>query len=222
MELWCNFKQKRIDIESCAKCGKCLPPPIIRQLAKDFIFEENRYGITELVGCLRKSWFFRKSPTYPTLSDLYVFGRGLAFHYWFGRNFQIKELKLVKRFKDFDIVGIPDAIEQGDLNTLYEFKSTSHLPFAPYPHHKLQIQGYYSLARESIEIDRLVIVYFSMHNFKWFEVEKVDIMDFLEKNAKILHDCLKLNKVPDVKDESFCSFCPFKLDCRLHDLEVGR
>lgn len=222
IEIWCNFKQSRIKLEDCIKCGKCLPPPIIKQLAKDFIFEENRYGVTELVGCLRKSFFLRKSPTYPTLPDLYVYGRGLAFHYWFGRNFQVKELKLVKRFNDFDIVGMPDAIEQGDLNTLFEFKSISHIPIAPYPQHKLQIQGYYSLAKERIEIDRLVIIYFTMNSFKWFEVEKADIMDFLEKNARILHECLKTNKIPEVKDESFCNFCPFNIDCKLYDLGVKK
>jgi len=222
LEIFCKFKNRKIPFEECVKCGKCLPSPIIKKLGKEFVFEPNRYGVTELTGCLRKSYYYRTSETFPSLKDLYVWARGLSFHQFFSE-FGIKELKLVKRFDDFDIVGICDGIEMGKENTLFEIKSVSHLPVAPYPQHVIQTQGYYSLAKDNIEIDKLIIIYLTMNDFTYFEVEKKDIMDFLERNARILHNALKNNKPPKEKDVSLCRFCQFKLLCKTDEIggDVG-
>jgi len=221
--IWCNFKQRRVSWEECKECAKCLPSQVIERLRKDFVLEPNRYGITELVGCLRKAYFSRTREDYPTLKDCYILSRGLAFHSWFNEKFHVKELKLERRFPEegFDIVGIVDALHQTKtLNTLIEFKSVSRIPAFPYPTHILQLQGYYTLCSPNIRVDKLILVYFSMLDYKWFEVEKKDISEFLFLRAKTLHECLKNNKLPPVEQE-FCSWCRWKLDCKLEEMKGG-
>jgi len=195
-----------------------LPPPILKRLFKDIELEPNRYGVVELTSpCMRKSFFARKLDRAYTLNELYVLARGQAFHSWFNEFFSLNEVKVVKNFKEFSIIGIVDALEQTENGTvMYEIKSVVRIPKKPYPQHVEQLQAYYSLARESFEVDRLELIYFSMNEFKTFQIEKRDILDTLYQRAKMLHESILTNKLPPITDTSQCYFCPFKVTCELY------
>jgi len=218
LKINCGIKGKIVSTRDCISCGLCLPPPILKKLFEGVEFQPNQYGITELVSpCLRKSYFTRKywDRAY-TLQDLYILGRGKAFHSWFNEFFSLNEVKLVKHFKNFNIIGIVDAIEQTKEGIImYEIKSVSKPVTAPYPHHTKQLQGYYSLAKETMEIDKLRLIYLSMNKFSVFDVKKVDITKWLYNRAKKLHNSIIKNKVPEIEDRTLCFFCPFKAMCEL-------
>ena len=219
----CPILGKNVTIRECLSCSSCLPRPILEKLFEGLESEPNRYGVTELVHpCLRRSYFARKQERSYSLQDLYVLNRGRAFHSWFNEFFHMNEVKLFKQFKHFAIVGVIDAIQPTrDGITLFEIKSVNKLPKVPYEHHRLQIQAYYSLARETLQIDKLVLVYLSMNDFAVFQVEKRNIMSYLYQRAKKLHFALKRNKPPKIEDTSLCYFCPFKGICQLtHDVET--
>lgn len=210
--LWCNYYQARISYNNCVNCARCLPKEILMKIFKEMEaseYKENSYGVTELITCLRLSYFRRTLADFPSLPEVYQLVRGHMFHKFFGSEFELKEIKLEKDFGDFKVIGIVDA---GNGN-LYEFKSVSKLPMMPYPQHILQIQAYDSLS--DLKYKRLMLVYFSMNNFTVFEVPKKNVVEFLESRAKKLHECLKNNQVPEKEDIGLCGFCRFKIECML-------
>jgi len=217
LKIWCPIRGGAVTVDECLKCQACLPEPILRKLFKDVEHEPNRYGVTELVSpCIRKSFFARTSNFYPSLKDLYILGRGNAFHNWFNEMFQGREIKLVKHFKDFSIIGIVDGYhETKEGIVLYEIKSVTRIPLTPYPHHVTQIQAYYSLAKENMEIDKLELIYLGMNDFARFQVEKKNVLPFLVERAKILHKALQENKPPSIQDTTQCFYCPFRARCQL-------
>lgn len=218
LKINCPIRQEVVSARECIRCGLCLPPGILKRLFKDIEFEPNRYGVTELVTpCIRRSYFARKLDKSYTLKDLYILGRGRAFHSWFNEFFSMNEVKVVKRFKNFSIVGIVDALEQTEEGTvMYEIKSVTRIPKVPYPHHVTQLQAYYSLARETFEVDRLVLVYLSMNDFTTFQVEKKDVMKDLYRRARILHNAILKDVPPPIEDTTTCFFCPFRSTCQLY------
>jgi hypothetical protein len=208
-EIWCNIFSKRMDFNSCINCARCLPKEILQKIFKEFSnseFKENSYGVTELLYCLRQSYYRRIKIDYPTLTEIFKLVRGHMFHKFFGSEFEIRELRLEKDFGDFKIVGIADASN----GNLYEFKSVTRLPSMYYPQHALQIQAYDTL--NDLKAKRLILVYFTMNNFVWFEIPKKDVTDWLKYRASKLHLALKEGKPPDM-EPTLCGWCPFRLDC---------
>jgi hypothetical protein len=210
-KIWCNFKQQRISFEECIKCAKCLPQEVLQKIFKEFgesEFQPNAYGVTELLYCLRQSYYRRVRIDYPTLTEVYILVRGHMFHKFFGSEFNVRELRLEKDFGDFKVVGVADASN----GNLYEFKSVSRLPPIYYSQHALQIQAYDSL--NEMKAQKLILVYFTMNNFEMFEIPKKDVIDYIKERAKVLHDCLQNKKLPE--KEQFlgvCGWCSFKLEC---------
>ncbi len=216
--IWCNLEQKRVKYDECINCAKCLPSPFIKLIfdtTKPYIYQENRYGVTELLWCLRRSFYERTSINYPTLHDLYILCRGIMFHQFFNSLFNLKEVKIEKNFKieneEFTIVGIIDGIWE---DTMFEIKSVANLPVFPRPQHVVQLQSYYTLLN-SPKIKKLMIIYFSMNNFNFFTVPLENKEQWLKERAYKLHICLKENKVPDREEGVYCSWCPFYVKCKL-------
>jgi hypothetical protein len=186
-----------------------LPKEILQKIFEEFEeseFKENSYGVTELLYCLRKSYYQRTRIDYPSLTEVYILCRGHMYHKFFGSEFEVRELRLEKDFGDFKVVGIADASD----GNLYEFKSVSKLPPTYYPQHALQIQAYDSL--NSLKAKKLILVYFTMNNFVWFEVPKKDVTDWIRERASKLHSALKNGKPPE-REQILCGWCPFRLDC---------
>jgi len=219
--VFCSKKGKNVFLDKCLECGECLPSAVIEKILKGSAISPKRYGITEIVTpCLRRTYFRRTVERFPSLQSQYIFARGTAFHEYFSSRFNTRELKMYKQFKDFSIVGVVDAVErkEGDrVNTLIEFKSVSRVPIATYKQHELQLQGYYSILKDTLQIDRLKMVYLSMSKFRWFDVEIKDIMDYLVKRADILHKAIQGKVPPKLIDKTFCRFCAYDLECKLAD-----
>ena len=218
LKINCPIRQEVVSARECVRCGLCLPPGILKRLFKDIRLEPNRYGVVELVGCLRRSYFARTIKTYPTLRDVYILARGLAYHDFFSMGFDMNEVPLFKKFEgeDFVVVGIVDGISKVDNEiVMYEIKSVNRIPRKPFEHHELQIRSYYSIAKETIEVDRLELIYLGMNDFRVFEVKKKDITDFLYKRAKELHVSLLRKEPPITIDERLCRFCVFRNLCKL-------
>ncbi|MEM2525611.1 MAG: hypothetical protein QXI49_05450 [Candidatus Methanomethylicaceae archaeon] len=211
-KIWCNYFQTRINYDNCINCARCLPKEVLKKMFNEMEkseYKENCYGVTELITCLRLSYFRRILADFPSLPEVYQLIRGHMFHKFFGSEFEVKEIKLEKDFNDFKIIGIADA---GN-GSLYEFKSVNKLPTLPYPQHVIQLQSYDSLS--GLKYEKLILVYFSMNNFTVFDVPKKDVTEFLENRARKLHECLKNNKMPEKEDIGLCNFCRFRIECML-------
>jgi hypothetical protein len=209
-KIWCNYLQQRISFENCINCAKCLPKEILQKIFKEFEeseFKPNSYGITELLYCLRQSYYRRTRIDYPSLNEVYILCRGHMYHKFFGSEFQVREIRLEKSFGDFSVVGIADASKDG---YLYEFKSTARLPPMYYPQHALQIQAYDTL--NDLKAKKLILVYFTMNSFVWFEVPKKDVFGWICDRVFKLHDSLLKNQPPE-REQILCGWCPFRLEC---------
>nr|AIF09430.1 hypothetical protein [uncultured marine group II/III euryarchaeote KM3_37_C11] len=95
--------------------------------------------------------------------------------------------------------------------THYEFKTTERIPKQPKQEHTMQLQSYFSMLSEAQqkEIKKLVIVYFSLSKIKTFEVEKRNMLGYLEARGTVLVNALKTSTPPPREESYLCNYCEF-------------
>jgi CRISPR/Cas system-associated exonuclease Cas4 (RecB family) len=59
------------------------------------------------------------------------------------------------------------------------------------------------------DVKKLVIVYFSLSKIKTFEVEKRNMLGYLEARGTILANALKTSTPPPREESYLCNYCEF-------------
>ncbi|MDP6845401.1 MAG: Dna2/Cas4 domain-containing protein [Candidatus Nanoarchaeia archaeon] len=170
-----------------------------------------RFGVTRLTGlCLRKSYYDLTEEVPISLEKLWIFSRGHAIHNFFQEHIPEKENEVFLQapFSAFSAIGFVDVFSN---NILYEFKTTERIPKQPKKEHTMQLQSYFSMLPESQQKDvkKLVIVYFSLSKIKTFEVEKRNMLGYLEARGTILANALKTSTPPPREESYLCNYCEF-------------
>ena len=206
--------------KECLETEKSIPLPILKKVLEGSLRESKkrdriRFGTTKITtNCLRQSFYQLTEEQVLDLDKLWILSRGHAFHNHF--DFEKNEVFVEKKFKDFDVIGFIDGI---DNNKMYELKTTGNIPEEPQDHHVLQAQAYYSMYPEKEKIDKIMLIYLSLSTIKTFEVPKRDIIPWLESRGHQLATALKTKTPPPKEKTWLCNYCPFLDICENHKIE---
>jgi len=220
--VFCEKKNVRITFEECQKCAKCLPATIIKTLR---IFERhtkqrNSYSVSEVVNCLRKSYFERKEPLqdqFYTLKSLLSMTRGKLFEGLLDST-RWQELDGSLEFdidgENVKIMGRIDAYDPDKLEII-ELKSTKISDHTRLPRAKneLQLQCYGTIFKSIFGVKELTLVYVDMDVFEKYPVPLVDKTDWLKEQIQILHRAIRDSKSPNEEQSFECKFCPYNSKC---------
>ena len=127
--------------------------------------DQNSIHVSEVVQCLRKSWFNRKYGDVRNLNHLsdmkcVVLGLGLASHFVLEEALRelgfVTEKQIVLEFPSgLKLAGTPDAYND---KVVLEVKTVNKIPETPYPHHVLQLNAYLNM----LNMDLGLIIYLSL------------------------------------------------------------
>jgi len=174
-----------------------------------------RFGVTRLTGpCIRRSYYDLVEEIPLPLEKLWIFSRGHAIHNFFQDHLEEheNEVFLKKDFGLFSAIGFVDVLSD---NIMYEFKTIERIPNEPKEEHVKQLQSYFSMIdplRQS-QIKALKIVYFSLKEVKVYEIEKRDMINYLEARGTTLAYSLKTESPPERQESFACNYCEFKDIC---------
>lgn len=222
MKVLCPYGSEK-EIDECLECGECYPKFILELLLKGRSKKERnnkkqRFGVTRLVGgCLRRTYYDLTEEVARPLEKMWIFNRGTAIHEFIQKNIPEENVEIFtsKEFGHFDVLAFVDAVHEG---VLYEFKTTANIPETPQEAHILQAQAYYSLLPEETKqrINKIIIIYFSLHKIKQFEIPKRNIVPYLEARGTILANALTAANAPKREESWLCDYCEFKQICYGH------
>lgn len=175
--------------------------------------------VSDVTGCLRKSWFARRRPETSEAQNVILrIGEGL--------HRELQEF-LVSRYGwhaevearypveydggEFELVGHADLVSPD--NEVVEIKTTNKIPGdGPYPSHRMQVnsylymlkarQGYVLYIEKGTGRIRVYPVQFSPK--LWGETVK---------RAITLHRAIKRGKPPKPERGPLCNYCPYRFDC---------
>lgn len=210
-----------ISIEECMMCADCLPAPYIRSL-KQYNNPPNprKYGIRELIGCLRQAYYRRTigiRDEYKPLNVLWMMKRGN----YLGNIAKGTGYNELEGIHDVDVDGEVVQI-RGKLDCyeyltkeIIENKSTRLFRgFKPKETDILQLQCYVTLYKTVFtEIRGLRLVYLGMIDFRTFDVDMVDRTEYLEQRVTMLHSSVVKSVLPEKEDSNSCRFCVYKGEC---------
>ena len=211
-----------ISIEDCIKCGHCLPAPLIKSLKQyDNAPTLGKYGIRELIGCLRQAYYKRTigvRDEYKPLFVLWMMKRGKYLEQ-VARGTGYNELEGIHLVDvDGEEVQIRGKLDCYDIQTrtIIEIKSTKLFRgFKPKDIDILQLQCYVTLYRNILSgIRGLQLVYFGMNNYLTFDVSIVDQTDYLEERVQELHRSITNGDLPAKEDLGQCRYCVYQNECR--------
>ncbi|MEM2612447.1 MAG: PD-(D/E)XK nuclease family protein [Thermoproteota archaeon] len=194
-------------------------------------------GVTEVVSCLRRSYFNRKYPdTVPSWSTSALIGKYLH---------DIIENHFMRVFKDYIVekeVTFYDGILSGTVDLLLiskdcderiviDIKTASRIPDKPYESHTLQVNAYLHLANATegyiIYVDKryaknvltndkfvkaFKLLFYSSVDCKWYTKNR-RLYDNLKERALILKRCLDTNTPPRYEWTENCAYCEHAKRC---------
>jgi len=219
--VFCKVGNKKVSFDDCMGCSKCLPAPLIKSLR---IFENeakrNIYYLAEIIGCLRKAYYERKSPRdkHLSLEDLYRKKRGKLFSKiadstgWqelpgsLSYAIDSESVKLTARLDCYD----------SDKRVIVELKSLEGVKGRNLPRQKdlFQVQCYGTIFKDVLyEIKGLKIVYLDMKDFRQCNVEYVDRTEWIRERVFSLHRAVRDSVQPPKEESCECRFCDYKQDC---------
>ncbi len=178
------------------------------------VFNNRTIHVSEVTGCLRKSYYNRKLATRLTeLQQISIlFGNGI--HHQLqellrGKGWVI-EYEVRYNFKKFELIGHVDAYNPKN-NIILEIKSTSKAPEKPYEEHVRQINAYLAMTKSK----KGYIIYITKNGrVKVFPITfDKKLWDNTIKRAFYLFYSLRDNKPPKPEPSILCKYCPWKWRC---------
>lgn len=178
------------------------------------VFDESTIHVSEVVDCLRKSYYMRTRTVQLSPSNmLKLLGEGAhrALQEVLKRSGFEVEFEVGLDLDGFRLVGHVDAIHVRN-SVLIELKTVSKIPDAPYSHHVLQTQIYRALTG----VRRSYIVYLSRSDgrVRVFRVENGrNVLKWAMERAKLLKSALANGRIPEPERGYLCNYCEFQLNC---------
>jgi hypothetical protein len=199
-----------------------LPKPIQDLILKsanfdDYTAKPNTYSVTDLLYCLRKSYYNKVNPKPKTLESAFNLYRGKVFDQLWTPLFKHNQVRCTHRVKNYPITisGKYDFIdEKGILTDLKTAKSLFYINEASSEYIK-QVRFYAYVNA----IEKAQILYVDFGSVKVFPVEVGDcteLINDLESKAILLWSALQKGKPPARNPDTpewLCNKCEHKEEC---------
>ncbi len=199
-----------------------LPKPIKDQIMRsansdDYVSKPNTYSVTELLYCVRKSYYKRTQPKPMVLEQAFNLYRGKVFDNLWTPLFKHNQVRSTYRCRNIPITisGKYDFIDENGV--LVDLKTTKSLYFINEPGLEYVKQVRFYAWLNSIEKAR--VLYIDFGNAKAFDVEVgncTTLLDELEAQATKLYYALKEGKPPErslLIPNWLCEKCDYKQEC---------
>lgn len=176
----------------------------------------NGMSITELLYCLRKSYYIRKNPKPHGIESAFNLYRGKVFDNLWSPLFKRNQIRCTHRVKNFPI-SISGKFDWLEDDTVTDLKTAKTLYFTnePSEEYKKQVRFYaYCNA-----LDKAQIVYIDFGDCKVFPVEVGDcskLIEEIESKAIQLWHSLRTDKPPpkiSTTQTWICEKCEYKEEC---------
>ena len=201
---------------------------IKRMITPRYQVQLGRYHVTEICGCLRRSFLERTHGHDETHKEIWIKQRGKALHRQLTyalRGWAELPIQMLIPYDDSNVtlVGYVDAYDP-DERSIIEFKSTRFVNWQnkkgllPHQQHILQIKSYFTIWTRcyNFPVKTLLIGYVDDETPPtWFEVEPQDVTAWLRERAMRLHNALLQDEMPDAEQNGLCNYCAFKHYCSI-------
>ena len=224
VRVYCSHRSAGVSFDECEACAKCLPTPIIEALREyEYNPERNTYYLAEILCCLKKSYYQRKTSQdkYHSLRSLYKKKRGKLFSKIMGTSgwqelrgclsYDIdgEPVKLTARLDCYD----PNKKEIIELKSLELDKQKKYLPRDK---DKLQVQCYGTIFKPIfLEVKGLKIVYLDMSNYEQYDVPIEDKSEWMKQRVIVLHRAIRDSQPPPREESYECQHCEYADKCSL-------
>lgn len=195
---------------------------------KSGIFRNSKtpsYGVTEIVRCLRKSFYERtkkKRKSKRLLDNLWPTVRGDLLHEMtkaYNWNELDMNVKIPLGNGDFGIISARLDMYDWKTKTIIDLKTTKDVyaqaeeGTIPKKEDILQIQCYGTIFSNIIPVEKLILVYADLNDMIAFQIKKEDKTWWLKDRIMKLEKSI-LEKIPPTREFSkLCTFCKFENQC---------
>lgn len=223
-----------------------ITPEELEQTILDAIEDEYRekqrkpseyISTTEVVQCLRRSYFSRKYPLeIPSWSISALIGKYIheVVESYIANKFNGYIVNCEQTFHDGILSGTIDILLRDPNDTssiVIDLKTTSKLPVEPYYHHMLQVNTYLHLSdsqvgyivyidkrftkdnRKNLKyIKAFKVMFYNPYTASW-SLRDYKLYQRMKERAKILKDCLDSNRIPQREWTESCNTCEHLSRC---------
>jgi len=187
---------------------------------------KNRYSVTDLVNCQRKSYYkqlgIKREELLSDVSGMWITVRGNLLH----------EMTHAYKWRELDMeykVPLDDGREAtvaGRLDmydwktkTIIDLKTTKSVRwqikngYIPKLEHILQVQCYYTMFSDVIPVENLNLVYADMQDIVTYRVKKNDLSEWIKTRINDIENSLTRKSVPNGETSGLCQFCKYQSRC---------
>ena len=186
----------------------------------------NRYSVTDLVNCQRKSYYkqlgIKEEELLSDVSGMWITVRGNLLH----------EMTHAYKWRELDMeykVPLDDGREAtvaGRLDmydwktkTIIDLKTTKSVRwqikngYLPKLEHILQVQCYYTMFSDVIPVENLNLVYADMQDIVTYRVKKNDLSEWIKTRIRDIENSLVRKSAPNGETSGLCQFCKYQSRC---------
>ena len=187
---------------------------------------KNRYSVTDLVNCQRKSYYkqlgIKEEELLSDVSGMWITVRGTLLH----------EMTHAYKWRELDMeykVPLDDGREAtvaGRLDmydwktkTIIDLKTTKSVRwqikngYIPKLEHILQVQCYYTMFSDVIPVENLNLVYADMQDIVTYRVKKNDLSEWIKTRISGIENSLVRKSTPNGETSGLCQFCKYQSRC---------
>ncbi len=172
-------------------------------------------NVSEITGCLRKSYYTRLYPLRPREAiSLVIMSFGNGIHSQLQEHLTAKgwmsEVEVSWDLRYFRLVGHADLYHPGK-NIVIELKTTSRVPDKPYHSHIMQLNSYQAMLRA----EKGYLIYIARDGRVEVYPHKYDKQLWNQTIKRAFHYYFSLQKkrTPKPEPSPLCKYCPFKWKC---------
>ena len=187
---------------------------------------KNRYSVTELIHCQRKSYYkqlgVKQEELLTDVTGMWTTVRGDFLHQmtnaykW--REMDMEYEVILDDGRKVTLAGRLDMYDWKtktvmDLKTTNDVKWQIKHRFIPKLEHILQVQCYDTMFSSVIPIENLNIVYADMKDIVTYNVKKNDMSDWIKTRIKNIEDSIIKKSIPNGETSGLCQFCKYQTKC---------
>jgi len=187
---------------------------------------KNRYSVTELVHCQRKSYYkqlgVKQEELLSDISGMWITVRGDLLHEM-THAYKWREMDMEYKVplddgREATVAGRLDMYDWKtktiiDLKTMKTIRWQIKHGFLPKLEHILQIQCYYTMFSDVIPVENLNLVYADMQDIVTYRVKKNDLSGWIKTRIKDIEDSIASKTTPKGEVSGLCQFCKYQSRC---------
>lgn len=186
----------------------------------------NRYSVTDLVNCQRKSYYkqlgIKQEELLSDVSGMWITVRGNLLHQM-THAYKWRELDMEYKVplddgREATVAGRLDMYDW-KTKTIIDLKTTKSVRwqikngYIPKLEHILQVQCYYTMFSDVIPVENLNLVYADMQDIVTYRVKKNDLSEWIKTRINDIENSLTRKSVPNGETSGLCQFCKYQSRC---------